>query len=82
MLMKPEKKDAISVIMAKLKKPKMEEAPAEESEEGGAMEDDSVALETAAEELLSSIESKSAKGIVEALKSLIEMIDAEEDIEA
>lgn len=71
MLMKDDKKKSVSLIMGKLMgdKPEVSEAPTED----GVEQDDSVAVDTAAEELLAAIEAKSAKGIVQAIKSLIEM---------
>ena len=79
MLMKPEKKDAVQVIMGKLMKKEdgnheMETEPAEMSEDEG-LADNSVDLETAAEELIQAMEMKSPKAMVQALKSLIEMLD-------
>lgn len=78
--MKPEKKDAATLIVGKLMGKKdgesdgeMSESPAPMSEDESAYSDDSVATDTAAEELLAAIESKSPKGIVEAIKSLIEL---------
>jgi hypothetical protein len=75
MLMKPDKKQAVSLIMGKmLKKPtETSEAPTE----NGVEQDDSVALETAAEELMQAIEQKSPKAVVESLRSLIELMDSE-----
>lgn len=75
MLMKDDKKKSVSLIMGKLMgdKPEVSEAPTKD----GVEQDDSVALDTAAEELLSAIESKSPKGIVAAIKSMIEMCSNE-----
>lgn len=73
MLMKNDKKQQIALIMGKLKN---EPKPA--PNEDGAIQDDSVAVETAAEELISAIESKSAKGVVEAIKSLMELCESPE----
>lgn len=72
MLMADDKKNTATLIMKKMMgdKPVTEEAPTKD----GVEQDDSVAVETAAEELISAIEMKSTKGIVEAIKSLIELI--------
>jgi hypothetical protein len=71
MLMKDDKKSAVSLIMNKLgsKQENTEEAPTED----GSVQDDSVGMEAAAQELMTAIEQKSTKGIVEAIKSMIEM---------
>lgn len=75
MLMKDDKKKSVSLIMGKLMgdKPEVSEAPSE----NGAEQDDSVAVETAAEEMMSAIESKNPKAFVEAFKSLIELCESE-----
>jgi hypothetical protein len=79
MLMKDDKKHSVSVIMGKLmgdkKEGEMEKAPTKE----GVEQDDSVATDVAAEELLQAIEQKSPKGIVAAIKSLIELCSEEYD---
>ena len=74
MLMSDDKKKSITMIMAKIgKKPdNMKEVPQDQ----GADQDSSIGAETAAEELLKAIESKSAAGIVEAFKSLMEMCES------
>lgn len=79
MLMKPDKKNPASLIVGKLMgKPDDSESMDSEqspmSEDGSAESDDSVAVNTAAEELMSAIEMKSAKGIVEAMRSLMELL--------
>ena len=48
-------------------------------EKDGAQQDDSVASESAAEELISAIHSKSAKGVVEAMKNCLAVMDKDED---
>jgi hypothetical protein len=75
MLMKgDDKKKSVSLIMSKmLGKPEVEEAPVED----GAEQDDSVGMEAAADELLQAIEMKSSKGIVQAIKSMIQMASSE-----
>jgi hypothetical protein len=47
--------------------------------ENGAEQDDSIALHTAAEELMRALESKSAAHVVDAFKSLMELCDSEEE---
>jgi hypothetical protein len=70
MLLSDDKKKLASVIVSGMNKPeKVEEAPIE----NGAEQDDSIAKDTAAEELLSAIEQKSPKAIVAAIESLIEL---------
>ena len=73
MLMKDPKK-SVSVILAKMKKPEMKEAP---KSENGAELDQNMPMESAAEELLAAIESKSAAGVVEAIRSLVELVQNE-----
>jgi hypothetical protein len=70
MLMKDDKKKSVSLIMGKLMG-QPEQAPTTD----GVEQDDSMAVDTAAEELISAIHAKSAKGVVQALKSLMEMMD-------
>lgn len=70
MLMKDPKKKGIAMIIAKMKGPKMEESVVPEGE---AMQDDSIALESAAEEVLAAVEKKDAKMLKEALMSMIDM---------
>jgi len=73
MLMKDDKKKMASIIVGKMDKPDEEMEPKE-----GAIPDDSVALESAAEELLQAVESKSPKAVVEAMKSLMDLMDQDE----
>lgn len=77
MLLTDKKKMAATIISGMDKKPD-EEMP--KSEDGGEL-DASPGLESAAEELLAAIESKSAKGIVEAIKSMIELANEPEESE-
>jgi hypothetical protein len=72
MLMKNDKKSLATIIMGK-----MGPKPVEQSEDGAEL-DDSIGLKTAGEELLKAIESKSAMGVVDALKSLLELIESPE----
>lgn len=67
MIMSDDKKKRASVIVAGLSKA----APSEMHE--GVPEDASIAEDSAAEELIAAIESKSPKAVVEAMKSLMEL---------
>lgn len=71
MIMSGDKKKSVTLIMDKLagKKPELSEAPMVD----GAEQDDSVAVNTAAEELMSAFESKSPEAFVSAFKSLMEL---------
>lgn len=77
MLMKDNKKNMASLIVAGIKGPK--EAPMSQD---GAEQDNSMAEDTAAEELLAAIEQKSPKGIVEAFKNLMECCSPSEEMES
>ena len=66
-------KKITQVIMAKMKPGKSEEMESAPENEMGDQMDNSMALESAAEEVMSAIESKNVPGLVEAMKSLIEM---------
>ncbi len=70
MMMSDNKKKMASIIVSGMDKPDMK-AP----EKDGAQQDDSVASESAAEELIAAIHSKSAKGVVEAYKNLNSILD-------
>jgi len=78
MLMKDnDKKKSVALIMSKLGKteePKMSE--------DGTEQDDSVALKTAAEELIAAISSKDAMQVVEAFKSMMSMCESESEDES
>lgn len=50
-------------------------------EKDGAQQDDSVASESAAEELISAIHSKSAKEVVDSMKNLWAILDKDENEE-
>jgi hypothetical protein len=78
MLMKDDKKNSVSLIMGKLMGDKKEGEVNEAPSEAGAVQDDSVGMETAAQELLQAIDQKSVKGIVDAIKSMIEMAEVSE----
>lgn len=72
MLMKPDKKKMAAMIVASNKSvPEMAE-PEE-------MSDNSMAEEAAAEDLLAAIEQKSAKGIVDAIKTIMDIIEPESE---
>lgn len=79
MLMKDNKKQLVSLIVNKAKGPtnidnlKPPEAEMPQMQDG-IPQDDSVPLETAAEELIAAMEMKSPKAIVEALEALLELM--------
>lgn len=75
MFMKDKKKGIASILVAKLGKPGLSEAPMSE----GAEQDNDIALKSAAEEILSAVESKDASMLVSAMKSFYEMCDSAED---
>ena len=85
MLMKDNKKSAITLIVNKAKgpnhldnmKPEFEKAPMKD----GAEQDSSIPEDSAAEELLQAIEQKSPKAIVEAFKALMGICDMPEESE-
>jgi hypothetical protein len=78
MLMKNDKKGMAALIISKMgKKDESTEAP--KMSEDGAPEDDSIALKTAGEELISAIESKSPMAVIEAVKSIMQLCDVAED---
>lgn len=81
MLMKDNKKGMAAAILARMpkKEGEVEETEPVEVSEDGAEMDDSVATNTAAEELISAIESKSAPAVVEAMKALMELCASEPD---
>lgn len=78
MIMSDKKKPAM-LILAKMKKGKEEEGPAPMKD--GAEQDDSIGMDTAAEELLKAIESKDARALKEALVSLMDMYEARSEAE-
>lgn len=73
----PDKKKAVSVLIARMKQPK-EEQVSKAPEKDGVEQDSSIGLESAADEIMSAVESKNAKALVEALKSFMEMCDSEQ----
>lgn len=75
-MMSDDKKKKATLIISRLKEREMpSEAPVNEL---GDEMDDSIALDTAAEELLAAIDSKSPKALVEAMKSLLELMEPAE----
>lgn len=80
-MMMSDKKKPATLIIAKMRagRPDMEEK-APMSEMGG-QDDDSMAKEAAAEELLKAIESKSPKAIAEAFSSMMELCGEKEEYE-
>ena len=88
MLMKDDKRKAVTMIMGKLKgethpdnlKPKeseyMDKAPTNEM---GDEMDASIGLDSAAEEMMSAMESKDAKAFSAALKSFLQMCETSEE---
>lgn len=86
MLMKDNKKNMVSMIVKAAKGPNhMDNMKPKESEmsevpmKDGVEQDSSIPENAAAEELISAIEMKSPKAIVEAMKSLLEILDSQED---
>lgn len=77
MLMQPDKKKMASLIIASAgpKGEKMEEAP----QKDGAEQDNSIAEESAAEDVMAALESKDPKALVSAFKALMEICDMQED---
>lgn len=77
MIMMGDKKKMVAGIMSKLNDPQ----PSEQSvpTQDGVEQDDSIGLESAAEELVSAIDSKSPKAIAAAFKSMLEMCSYEKD---
>lgn len=73
MLMQPDKKKMAALIIAKAgpKGEEMKEAP----QVDGAEQDNSIAEESAAEDLMAAIEQKDVKQIVSAFKALMEICD-------
>lgn len=65
-----DKKKIASVIVKKIGE---REQMGERHQEDGAVQDNSIALQSAAEEMMSAMESKDAKALMSALKSFIDM---------
>jgi len=76
MLMKPNNKNAATIIVSKLR----EQGPeVEKSMESEGAEQEVDQFEMAAEELLGAIERKDSRALKEALKSFIQMCEYEEE---
>lgn len=73
MLMQPDKKKMAALIIAKAgpKGEEMKEAP----QVDGAEQDNSIAEESAAEDVIAALESKDPKALVSAFKALMEICD-------
>jgi hypothetical protein len=81
MMMSDDKKKQATVIIAKMKegkKPSMEQAP---TNEAGDMEDNSIAVDSAVEELIAAIHSKDAPAVKEALMSFMDLCESPESEE-
>jgi hypothetical protein len=78
MLMSSNKDKMAATIIAGMGNKEDKQAPEQE----GAEQDDSVGMESAAEELISAIESKSPKAVVAALKACMDMYEQSEPEEA
>ena len=76
-----DKKKVATIVVSKLKPSKAEMLEDAPSNEMGDQKDDSMAKETAAEELLKAIESKSPAAIAEAFSSMMELCESEEPAE-
>lgn len=77
MLMSDDKKKLATIIVNKAKSGKPEEM-VEAPMEDGAEQDDSIAKETAAADLISAIESKDAKALAAAFSDLMELCEYSE----
>ena len=75
MLLKDDKKKMVTTIIGKLGRPEMEKAP----EKDGVEQDDSIGLESCADEIIQAVEEKSPKKLVEAMRSMMEMLDEDND---
>ena len=75
--MQPDKKKMASLIIASSgpKKDEMQESP----QKDGAEQDNSIAEESAAEDVMAALESKDPKALVSAFKALMEICDMQED---
>lgn len=76
-MMLTDKKKPATLIIARMKGDKEKMEPAEMSQDG-AEQDDSMAKESAAEELLSAIKAGNAKAVAEAFSAMMELCDYEE----
>lgn len=67
------KKDMITMIVGKIKKDKGLEKASDESESESMEDDSGYGTESAAESLIEAIHEEDTKGVIEALKSFIEL---------
>ena len=77
MLMKGNDKKKMASLIVAANKPQPEVSEVSDMEN-----DNSMAEESAAEDLLAAIEQKSAKGIVEAIKAIMDIIEPESEPES
>lgn len=77
MLLKDDKKKMVSSLVGKFSKSQLEQAP----QKDGAEQDDSIGLDSCAEEIIQAVEEKSPKKLVEALKSMLEMLEDADELE-
>ena len=78
MLLKDKNKGLVTVIMKRLQGSNSSEAPEPVKMKDGAEQDDSIALDSAAEEMMQAIKSGNASEFKNALKSFISMCQDED----
>lgn len=78
-MMMSDKKKPATVIISRMKAGKPDEEQKAPMSPEGAQDDDSMAKEAAAEELLKAIESKSPKAIADAFSSMMELCEYGEE---
>lgn len=87
MIMAPQKKKLATIVIERMgKKPSFVQSLGEESQPDGmesqeAEQDDSIALETIAEDIIKAIKSDNVKELALCLKDFFVMVDDEEDME-
>lgn len=81
-MMMSDKKKPSTLIIAKMRAGKPEEQSEAPTSDMGGQDDSSMAKESAAEELLKAIESKSAAGIAEAFSNMMELCGQHESSES
>ena len=75
-----DKKKAVTIMLAKLGKGGAPDSPPEAPKmKDGTRQDDSIALESAAEDILKAIESKDAQSLVTALQDFYDLCDDDGD---